>query len=97
LDRRTHNREECSEQIHRDIDALWTEHRALREDFYRHEAIVEERWKTVFNELRDFQRDTRDTTKEMKIRIDSIFKLILAVSGTSIIFLITELFERGLK
>ena len=26
---------------------------ALRSDFLRHEAICEERWKTVFNEIRD--------------------------------------------
>ena len=80
----------------KDIDALWEEHRSLREDFYRHEAVVEERWKTIFNELRDFQRDTRETVKESKYRIESLFKLVLTVSGAAILFLVTELARRAI-
>lgn len=89
MDRRIHNRD--------DLDELWREHRALRDDFYRHEAVVEERWKTIFNELREFQRDTREVMKESKTRIDSLFKLVLTVSGSAILFLITELVRRGMQ
>lgn len=89
MDRRTNSRD--------DLDELWREHRALRDDFYRHEAVVEERWKTIFNELREFQRDTRDVMKESKIRIDSLFKLVLTVSGSAILFLAAELVRRGMQ
>jgi hypothetical protein len=75
---------------------LWKEHRTLREDFYRHEAVVEERWKTVFNELREFQVYTRDMIKESKMRIESLYKLVLIVSGSAILFLVTELVRRGI-
>lgn len=78
------------------IDELWREHRALREDFYRHEAVVEERWKTIFNELREFQTNTRDVIKESKMRIDALYKLVLVVSGSAILFLVGELVRRGL-
>jgi hypothetical protein len=57
---------------------------------------VEERWKTVFNELREFQVYTRDMIKESKIRIESLYKLVLIVSGSAILFLVTELVRRGL-
>lgn len=77
------------------IEELWREHRALRDDFYRHEAVVEERWKTIFNELRHFQDDTKGLIKESKIRIDSLYKLVLTVSGSAILFLIAELVRRG--
>lgn len=80
-----------------DLDELWREHRALRDDFYRHEAVVEERWKTIFNELREFQRDTRELMRESKTRIDSLFKLVLTVSGSAILFLVAEVFRRGLQ
>lgn len=88
MERRANDRE--------NIDALWEEHRSLKEDFYRHEAVVEERWKTIFNELREFQRDTRETVKESKYRIESLFKLVLTVSGAAILFLVTELARRAI-
>lgn len=96
MDRRAEPREEHYERLHEDIELLWKEHRTLREDFYRHEAVVEERWKTVFNELREFQTYTRDMIKESKIRIESLYKLVLVVSGSVILFLVTELVRRGL-
>lgn len=70
-----------------DLDALWVEHRVLRQDFYTHEAVVEERWKTIFNELREFQNTTKSTHEELKRRIDSLYRLVLTVSGGAIIFL----------
>ena len=100
LERRANNREETTDpwvrQLHQDVDALWLEHRTLREDFYRHEAVVEERWKTVFNELREFQTTTKEVIKESKIRIDALYRLVLTVSGSAILFLIAEVFRRGL-
>lgn len=92
MERRTQDREATQHQI----DELWREHRALREDFYRHEAVVEERWKTIFNELREFQTNTRDVIKESKMRIDSLYKLVLVVSGSAILFLVGELVRRGM-
>ena len=94
MERRTQDRDWDSAQ--QQIDELWREHRSLREDFYRHEAVVEERWKTIFNELREFQTNTRDVIKESKMRIDSLYKLVLVVSGSAILFLVGELVRRGI-
>lgn len=94
MERRTQDRDWSSAQ--QQIDELWREHRSLREDFYRHEAVVEERWKTIFNELRHFQDDTKGLIKESKIRIDSLYKLVLTVSGSAILFLVGELVRRGI-
>ena len=94
MDRRAEPRDEHYDQLHSDIELLWKEHRTLREDFYRHEAVVEERWKTVFNELREFQSYTRELIKESKERIDSLYKLVLVVSGSAILFLVAELVRR---
>lgn len=94
MERRTQDRDWSSAQ--QQIDELWREHRSLREDFYRHEAVVEERWKTIFNELRHFQDDTKSLIKESKIRIDSLYKLVLTVSGSAILFLVGELVRRGM-
>lgn len=74
-----------------DLDNLWVEHRILRQDFYTHEAVVEERWKTVFNELRDFQKNTHDTFEEIKLRVDSLYRLMLTVSGSIIAVLVGAL------
>ena len=94
MERRSQDRDWSSAQ--QQIDELWREHRSLREDFYRHEAVVEERWKTIFNELRHFQDDTKGLIKESKIRIDSLYKLVLTVSGSAILFLVGELVRRGI-
>ena len=94
MERRSQDRDWSSAQ--QQIDELWREHRSLREDFYRHEAVVEERWKTIFNELREFQTNTRDVIKESKMRIDSLYKLVLVVSGSAILFLVGELVRRGI-
>lgn len=94
MERRAQDRDWSAAQ--QQLDDLWREHRSLREDFYRHEAVVEERWKTIFNELREFQLNTRDVMKESKMRIDSLFKLVLVVSGSAILFLVGELVRRGI-
>jgi len=75
-----------------EIDDLWVEHRILRQDFYTHEAVVEERWKTVFNELREFQQVTKATQQELKARVDALYKLVLTVSGSAIVLLLGALF-----
>lgn len=74
-----------------DLDNLWIEHRVLRQDFYTHEAVVEERWKTVFNELREFQESTKQAQKELKDRVDTLYKLMLTVSGSLILMLLGAL------
>lgn len=70
-----------------DLDDLWAEHRELRQDFYMHEAVVEERWKTIFNEMREYQKTSRQTNEDLKARIESLYKLVLTVSGSAIIVL----------
>ena len=59
-----------------DLGTLWVEHRVLRQDFYTHEAVVEERWKTIFNEL-----------AEVKDSVRGLQRLVLAVSGTAIVLM----------
>ena len=70
-----------------DLETLWVEHRVLRQDFYTHEAVVEERWKTVFNELAEVKRTTSEAHKEIKERINALNKLVLTVSGTAIVLM----------
>ena len=74
-----------------DLDDLWVEHRVLRQDFYTHEAVVEERWKTVFNELRDFQSATKNAHAELKERVDALYKLMLTIGGSLILVLVGAL------
>lgn len=70
-----------------DLETLWMEHRVLRQDFYTHEAVVEERWKTVFKELQEVKTTTAAAHIEIKERINALNKLVLTVSGTAIVLM----------
>ena len=59
----------------------------LLSDFRTHEAVCEERWKTIFNEVRNASEDSRIRYKEMQQSIDKLHKLVWTVGGALILFL----------
>jgi len=59
----------------------------LRIEFERHEAVCEERWKTVFNEIRSAKEDSKGRTEEIKASVQSLHRLIWAGGGAVILFL----------
>jgi hypothetical protein len=59
----------------------------LLTDFRTHEAVCEERWKTIFNEVRNASEDSRIRYKEMQQSIDKLHKLVWTVGGALILFL----------
>ena len=61
----------------------------LNTAFLRHEAVCEERWKTIFNEVKDAKDEGRERWIEMKSAISSLNKLILTVGGAAIVFLLS--------
>lgn len=64
-----------------------SEFQQLREDFIRHEAICEERWKTVFNEIREAKEEGRERWDEVRSYWAAIHRLIWAGGGALILFL----------
>ena len=56
-------------------------------DFRTHEAVCEERWKTIFNEVKKASEDSRIRYKEMQQSIDKLHKLVWTVGGALILFL----------
>ncbi|MEK9954559.1 MAG: hypothetical protein VW577_04045 [Pelagibacteraceae bacterium] len=52
-----------------------------------HEAIGDERWKTVFNKLKELEEDHKEEHKEIKKRVDALYRLVLTVSGSTILIL----------
>jgi len=59
----------------------------LKLAFAQHEAVCEERWKTIFNELRDGKEESKDRTEELKASINSLLHLVWAGGGALILFL----------
>ena len=59
----------------------------LLTDFRTHEAVCEERWKTIFNEVKKASEDSRLRYKEMQQSIDKLHKLVWTVGGALILFL----------
>jgi hypothetical protein len=59
----------------------------LLTDFRTHEAVCEERWKTIFNEVKKASEDSRIRYKEMQQSIDKLHKLVWTVGGALILFL----------
>ena len=59
----------------------------LLTDFRTHEAVCEERWKTIFNEVRKASEDSRIRYKEMQPSNDKLHKLVWTVGGALILFL----------
>ena len=65
---------------------------ALRSDFLRHEAICEERWKTVFNEIRDAKEQGDARWTEVRASFESAQRMLFAGSGALILFLLHFIF-----
>ena len=59
----------------------------LLTDFRTHEAVCEERWKTIFNEVRNASEDSRIRNKEMQESINRLHRLVWTVGGALILFL----------
>ena len=59
----------------------------LLTDFRTHEAVCEERWKTIFNEVRNASEDSRIRNKEMHESINRLHRLVWTVGGALILFL----------
>ena len=59
----------------------------LRTAFDVHEAVCEERWKTIFNELRDGKAEAEARWEDCKSSLASLHRLVWAGGGALILFL----------
>lgn len=59
----------------------------LRASFEIHEAVCEERWKTVFNEIRSAHTESKERHSDLKESVSSLHRLIWAGGGAVILFL----------
>lgn len=59
----------------------------LRIEFEKHEAVCEERWKTVFNEIRSAKEESKERSSEIKASVQSLHRLVWAGGGAVILFL----------
>lgn len=64
----------------------------LRSDFLRHEAVCEERWKTVFNEIRDAKEQGNARWTEVRASFESAQRMLFTGSGALILFLLAIIF-----
>lgn len=69
------------------MDPLNKELQELVTDFRTHEAVCEERWKTIFNEVRDAAIDSKDRNRDMKESLNKLHRLVWSVGGALILFL----------
>jgi hypothetical protein len=59
----------------------------LKSAFLQHEAVCEERWKTIFNELRDGKEESKERWAEVKVSVQALHRLVWAGGGAVILFL----------
>lgn len=59
----------------------------LSHEFRMHEKVCEERWKTVFNEIRAAKENSEKDRAEIKASIRQLHHLIWAGGGALILFL----------
>lgn len=59
----------------------------LKTAFLQHEAVCEERWKTIFNEVKEGKEESRERWQNIQSSIASLTKLVLSVGGAAIVFL----------
>lgn len=59
----------------------------LRAEFEKHEAVCEERWKTVFNEIRSAKEESKERHGDIKSSVQSLHRLVWAGGGAVILFL----------
>lgn len=69
------------------MDPLNKELQELVTDFRTHEAVCEERWKTIFNEVRDAASDSKDRNQELTESLNKLHRLVWSVGGALILFL----------
>ena len=69
------------------MDPLNKELQELVTDFRTHEAVCEERWKTIFNEVRDAACDSKDRNQELTESLNKLHRLVWSVGGALILFL----------
>lgn len=69
------------------MDPVNKELQELVTDFRTHEAVCEERWKTIFNEVRDAASDSKDRNQDMKESLNKLHRLVWSVGGALILFL----------
>lgn len=56
-------------------------------DLQVHEAVCEERWKTIFFEVRKAEIESKERYLEIKSGIESLQRIVLAGGGATILFL----------
>lgn len=59
----------------------------LKSAFLQHEAVCEERWRTIFNELREGKEESKERWAEVKLSVQSLHRLVWAGGGAVILFL----------
>lgn len=59
----------------------------LKSAFLQHEAVCEERWRTIFNELRDGKEESKERWAEVKHSVQSLHRLVWTGGGAVILFL----------
>ena len=59
----------------------------LKAAFEKHEAVCEERWKTVFNEIRTAHTQSKERHNDLKESVSSLHRLVWAGGGAVILFL----------
>lgn len=60
----------------------------LKAAFEKHEAVCEERWKSMFNELRDYKDESRERNNEIRESVEALHSLVWRVGGAAILFLL---------
>ena len=59
----------------------------VHSDLRVHEKMCEERWKTIFNELREGKEESKERWTEVKSSVQSLHRLVWAGGGALILFL----------
>jgi hypothetical protein len=59
----------------------------LKIAFLQHEAVCEERWRTIFNELREGKEESKERWAEVKVSVLHLHRLVWAGGGALILFL----------
>lgn len=59
----------------------------LKTAFLQHEAVCEERWRSVFHEIREAKEESRDRWDDLQNSVGSLHRLIWAGGGAVILFL----------
>lgn len=75
------------------MDNQTKELQELKAAFEVHEAVCEERWKTIFNELREGKEESKERGIEVKNSVNSLHRLVWGGGGAIILFLLGTLMK----